>query len=353
MENCRVSVIVPVYNAGEYIKGCLDSLVNQDLDNIEIIVVNDGSTDGSRDICQVYDDHYPFVKLVDKKNEGVSVARNVGLDSANGKYIAFVDADDYVEKNFCSAFFAAAEQNDSDIVICDYQLGEGSSVAFTKEVSDIDAYKKELILRTLYGEYGGKIPNSVVSAGATWARFYKTAFIKNSGVKFVPGLIRAQDTVFFLNLISRTEKVSYLPMALYHYRVNNGSICSGNKYIKNSEYAFGKLIEEYKKIIIDGNYEKEFTDAYYARIIQILFWHYTHNCFNKTNSAPFSEKLKHYKTILQSEPYQSALNKVDERILARREKWLVRSYRLHAVALYVIVLSLYRGYIRFRVERIK
>ncbi len=229
------------------------------------------------------------------------------------------------------------------------ELG-GYSSSFTNEISDVETYKKELILRTLYGEYGGKIPNSVVGAGVIWSKLYKTEFIRNCNVKFVPGLVRAQDTVFFLNLISRTQRITHLPMALYHYRVNNGSICSGNKYIKNSEYAFGKLIEEYKKIIVDGGYGKEFVDAYYARIIQVLFWHFTHNCFNRSNPESFSKKLNHYESILQSEPYNSAIIQVNENLLARREKWLVRSCRLHMMPLYVFALNLYRDFIRFRVE---
>ena len=185
----------------------------------------------------------------------------------------------------------------------------------------------------------------------TWSKFYRTDFIKSNKIRFVPGLIRAQDTVFFLNLINKTENVSHLPMALYHYRVNNGSICSGNKYIKNSEYAFGKLLEEYEKIIIDEGYGKEFKDAYYARIIQVLFWHFTHNCFNKNNPSSFSQKLKHYRSILHAEPYKSAIVDVDDSLLARREKWLVRSCRLHIMPIYVITLYLYRDIVRFKVKR--
>lgn len=355
MSSCTVSVVVPVYNAGEYLRDCLESLVTQDMPDIEIIVINDGSTDQSGEICQYYADNYSFVHFIDKKNEGVSVARNAGLDSAGGKYITFVDADDSVERNYCSAFYATAEKEDSDIVICDYVSGIGGrySSSFTGAVKDVDSYKKELSIRTLYGEYGGKIPNSVVGAGVTWSKFYRLEFIRKNGVRFVPGLIRAQDTVFFLSLISKTEKVAHLPMALYHYRINNGSICSGNKYIKNSEETFGRLLEEYKKIIIADGYGKEYWDAYYARIIQVLFWHFAHNCFNQNNPAPFFRKVKQYLSILESEPYRSAIQNVDAGLLARREKWLVRSYRAHIVLLYIIVLDLYKKYIRFKVGRKK
>lgn len=86
------------------------------------------------------------------------------------------------------------------------ELG-GYSSSFTNEISDVETYKKELILRTLYGEYGGKIPNSVVGAGVIWSKLYKTEFIRNCNVKFVPGLVRAQDTVFFLNLLAELKEL--------------------------------------------------------------------------------------------------------------------------------------------------
>lgn len=133
METCKVSIVVPVYNAEKYLDQCLNSLVNQDIENVEIIVINDGSTDSSKSICEKFALNYDRIKFIDKINEGVSVARNVGLDLANGKYITFVDADDYVEKNFCSVLYVKAEEKQSDITICDYSteiLGGGGVQIF-------------------------------------------------------------------------------------------------------------------------------------------------------------------------------------------------------------------------------
>ena len=114
----KLSIIVPVYNSGEYISRCLDSLVNQTLDDIEIIVVNDGSTDNSLEILQEYVSEK--VKIITQKNSGVAVARNTGLKNAKGKYIAYVDSDDWIELDMFEKMYNKAIENDFDIVMCDF-----------------------------------------------------------------------------------------------------------------------------------------------------------------------------------------------------------------------------------------
>ena len=116
----KVTVIVPVYKTEEYLKKCLDSLVNQTLDNMEIIVVNDGSPDNSQKIIEEYKSLYPnIIKSFIKKNGGLSDARNFGLKYAKGEYIAFVDSDDYVSINMMQEMYNYASNNNKDIVVCD------------------------------------------------------------------------------------------------------------------------------------------------------------------------------------------------------------------------------------------
>lgn len=355
MPDVKVSIVIPVYNAGKYLEQCLMSVVNQSLEDIEIIVVNDGSTDRSKEICNTFSRIYQSIKFIDKENEGVSVARNLGLDYATGKYITFVDSDDFIEQDYCKELFFAAERNNSDITICDYQVESGLKMgggvynsSFTGTTGGVEDYRKELILRTLYGDFGGKIENSVVGAGVTWSKFYNLNFVKKNNVRFIPGLIRAQDTVFFLSLINKTDKICHLSCALYHYRVNNGSICSGSKYIPNSEEVFGKLIDEYTRLIIGRGFQGEYVEAFYARTIQLLFWHYTHNCFNKSNNCSFVNRLRHYNRILKCEPYRTALAEVNSSVLSRREKGLVYCFRIHCVPVYIVVLNFYRRLLLYK-----
>ena len=116
----KVSVIVPVYNVEKYIRKCLDSLVNQTLENIEIIIVDDGSTDTSKDIIKEYMDKYKNIKYYQKENGGLGDARNYGLQYATGKYIAFLDSDDYIRVRTYQLMYEKAEKEDSDIVECNF-----------------------------------------------------------------------------------------------------------------------------------------------------------------------------------------------------------------------------------------
>ena len=124
----KVSVIVPVYNVDKYLRKCLDSLVNQTLKEIEIIVINDGSTDGSQRIIDEYQNTYPdIIRGFIKSNGGLSDARNYGLPFCRGEYIGFVDSDDYVDKRMYELMYTKASEDDSDMVTCDYYMvyGEG------------------------------------------------------------------------------------------------------------------------------------------------------------------------------------------------------------------------------------
>jgi len=115
----KVSIIITVYNMEKYIKKCLDSVVNQTYSNIEIILINDGSTDNSEKIIKSYEKEYNNIKVISQVNSGPAIAKNVGLDNANGEYIMILDADDWIENNFIEKLMLIAEENDSDIVFFD------------------------------------------------------------------------------------------------------------------------------------------------------------------------------------------------------------------------------------------
>ena len=118
MSNIKVSVIVPVFNVESYLNESLDSILNQTLKDIEIICINDGSTDNSLDILETYSKKDKRIKIISKENEGQGVARNVGLDNAQGEYISFVDSDDFIKRDMLEKLYNKAENNDLDLVMC-------------------------------------------------------------------------------------------------------------------------------------------------------------------------------------------------------------------------------------------
>lgn len=121
-ESLDLSIIVPAYNVENYIRECLDSILNQSIDNYEIIIVNDGSTDKTQDICEEYSNEYSFIKLINQENKGLGAARNTGLQHVSGKYIAFVDSDDMVKENMFTQMLDLAIKKDLDLVVCDVEL---------------------------------------------------------------------------------------------------------------------------------------------------------------------------------------------------------------------------------------
>ena len=143
----KVSLIIPVYNAEKYLQECLDSAINQTLENIEIIIVNDGSTDNSLTICKRYSQKDSRIKLISQKNSGVAVARNIALQTATGEYIAFMDSDDYIDKNMLFDMYTKAKRDNADIVTCQFKHIQNDGTV--KYQSDYIASEKDSYFRNL------------------------------------------------------------------------------------------------------------------------------------------------------------------------------------------------------------
>ena len=211
-----ISVIVPVYNVEKYIEKCLKSLVEQTLKNIEIIIVNDGSTDNSKKIISKFAEKYSNIKYYEKTNGGLSSARNYGIKYANGEYVAFLDSDDYVEKNLYELMYKKALQENSDMVECDFiweYYGKNGEIVKTKK----DKRKK---FKTL-NQY---VKNARVVA---WNKLIKKQIIDDFNIRFPEGLIY-EDIEFFYKLFPHLNKISYVNIYGIHYVQRNGSILNSN-----------------------------------------------------------------------------------------------------------------------------
>ena len=211
----KVSIIIPVYNAEKTLCRCLDSLVVQTYEDVEIILVNDGSVDSSRNICETYRDKYSQIILINQENAGPATARNVGIDSASGKYISFVDADDYVECGMIEEMVNAAETNHAEMVICGYDQ-EHSGVIVKHE------YKYDAGLYV--GEGARKIAIDLISDVSAKrippyspVRMILKDVLENPQIRYAKGMIRSEDYYFFVQLhrIKRLYLLGDKP--LYHY----------------------------------------------------------------------------------------------------------------------------------------
>ena len=243
----KVSIIVPFYNVEGYMEKCLDSLVNQTLDDIEITLVNDGSKDRSIDIAKKYIKEYPKkIVYLEKENGGLSDSRNFALPHAKGEYIAFLDSDDYVEKNMYEEMYNLAIKDNSDLVECDFYW----------EYPD---KRKEDIGKL----YNGKEEMLEKIRVVAWNKLIKREILEKSKVEFPKGF-RYEDVEFTYKLIPYIEKVSFIKKPFVHYVQRQGSISNTqNERTKEIFQVLEHVIDYYKE---NNIYEKYKTVLEYVYI---------------------------------------------------------------------------------------
>jgi glycosyltransferase involved in cell wall biosynthesis len=207
--NPKVSVIIPVYNAEPYLKRCLDSLVNQTLKEIEIICIDDGSTDKSLDILNEYAAKDGRFIILKRQNGGAGAARNAGLKTARGEYIGFVDSDDYIDLNFFEKLYACAAQTNADIA--------------KGEVRIVDFDGKERIS----GPSFEKIKeNGAYFNWTFWSAIYKSKFLRDNKIDFPENIITGQDNVFLVKAVVWANKIELVEDVYYIYVKRENSLDS-------------------------------------------------------------------------------------------------------------------------------
>ena len=242
----KVSVIVPVYNVEKYIDKCLKSLVEQTLDDIEIIVVNDGSTDDSKKVIDNYIERYPEkIVYLEKKNGGLSDARNYGIPYAKGEYIAFLDSDDYVEKDIYEKMYEIAKKENSDMVECDFYWEYPNKT------------KKDI--GVIYSGQNEMLENVRVVA---WNKLIKREILEISKIQFPKGY-RYEDVEFTYKLIPYLNKVSFVKEPLIHYIQRPDSISnSQNGRTKEIFAVLEHVLDFYKEKNVYEKYKEELEYTY-------------------------------------------------------------------------------------------
>lgn len=270
----KISIIVPVYNVELYLIKCLDSLVDQTLKDIEIITVDDGSTDNSGQILKIYSEKYPDkIKVLHKMNGGLSDARNYGIPHATGEYIAFLDSDDYVELDMYEKMYKKAIEENSDMVECDF-IWENPH---KKKIDTGKSYmnKKEMMI------YGRVV---------AWNKLIKRNVLDKSKIEFPKGL-RYEDVEFFYKIIPYCNKISFVKEPLVHYVQRDSSIANSqnerNKEIFDvldnviNYYKENNLYEEYKAEL-EYTYTRLLLCSSLLRIVKIEDTEVRKNLLNET-----------------------------------------------------------------------
>lgn len=310
----KVSVIVPIYNVENYIEKCLETLVNQTLEDIEIILVNDGSKDNSEVIAKRFLKNYPEkIVYLEKENGGLSDARNYGIPYAKGEYVAFLDSDDYVEKDMYEKMYTLAKKENSDMVQCNFYWEYIEEQK--RKLGDLEEYqnKKEMIVK-------GRVE--------AWNKLIRREVLENPDIRFPKGL-RYEDVEFTYKLVPFINKVSFIKEPFVHY-VQRGNSISNSQNERTGEIfdILDNVIKFYKEKNIYEEYKNELEYIYaktlfcrsLARITQIAnpeiqerliekTWNSVNEKFPNWKKNPILKKGKSVKDI-----YLKTINKTTYKI---------------------------------------
>ena len=249
----KLSVIVPVYNVEGYLEECLDSVCGQTLTDMEIICIDDGSTDNSPNILNEYAKKDSRIKIISKENGGQATARNLGIKQAQGEYVAFVDSDDFIEEEMFEKLYSKSKENDLDIAMCkiatyDNQTGETKDNVWYYMMGVFRDFEKDIFTHKDTKEFTCNI------AVTPYNKIYKNSLLKDNNILFPEGFI-FEDEKFFFDVYLRAKKVSLIDEFLYYYRVNRkGSTVDISKESDYSDIVpISKQIRETFKET--GNYE--------------------------------------------------------------------------------------------------
>lgn len=236
-----LSIIIPIYNAENYLHSCVNSILSQSYQDFELLLINDGSTDHSGEICNKYADGSPFIHVFHKVNGGVSSARNLGIKHAQGDYIIFVDSDDWLEANALSILMQ--QNNNADLTFF------GS--AFHPEEGDTILYKPERHFYDQFYEVQSGMLNLIINPlhpdylGFTWNKIFKSAIIKREQICFIESLSYREDEIFTLQYAAFCSSLATLPDILYHYRLSD----TGLTRKRQSSHDFILLCNAYQHAI--------------------------------------------------------------------------------------------------------
>lgn len=282
-----ISIIIPVYNVEKYLKKCINSIIRQSYNNIEIILIDDGSTDNSGKICDEYALKDNRINVIHKENGGLSSARNVGIEKAHGKYITFIDSDDWIDEEMILTLLKIIKNEKSQIAVCNYFLAYNENIQIQKEniktvnLSNIEALKK------LYNE---KLCTVMTIA---CCKLFKRELFEN--IRFPEEKLH-EDEFTTYKLLYKAEKISYSNKKLYYYRQREGSIINSvfNKKKLDAIEAFEERILFIERVVKDKELYNLAAKGYYTTILGRYYFYYKSYSNEKDELKKLEDKAKNF-----------------------------------------------------------
>lgn len=284
MNNKKVSVIIPIFNSEKFLKKCIESVISQNYENIEILLINDGSTDNSLDICNYYKLHDKRIKIINKKNTGVSDCRNIGISISTGKYIIFVDSDDYIHPDYIEILVNSATTK------C-------LNLCYPHTIDDAPEYEKiskfaitKFNMHELLPMYKKNIINP------PWGKLYIRDIIIKNNIRFDASISLGEDLLFNFNYLKYIDYVNVIDLKLYYYRKPNSNSLSG-KYYSNMKKIQIKLLNSFHNFFSKYHKPHEINDYEMNFIGAIILNEFRNKSINKFKRIANAKKVLKNKDI--------------------------------------------------------
>lgn len=293
---CEVSIIVPVYNVEKYIDKCIDSILGQTFNNFEVILIDDGSTDSSSIKCDEYTRRDSRIKVIHKKNEGLSVARNLGIKNAKGRYITFIDSDDYIGEEYIKILYDYITINKADIAMCSFKRFKSNNEVIDYYIDDkISILNSKECLENLYNR-------EWLNYVTVWGNLYKKELFNN--IKFPEGKIN-EDLFIIHKLYLEAKKIIYNNSQLYFYRQTEGSITNKKFTYKNFDDL--EAFEEHINYYIENKYHDLEIQAIhrYCYHLKYFYRRFKNDVGDLKGLKIIREKHKNIKKYVRSKEYYS------------------------------------------------
>lgn len=272
-----ISIVVPVYNAGDFISRCIESILNQEYSNIQLILINDGSKDNSLDVCKSYEKKDNRVLVYDQLNKGVSTARNKGIELASGDFVCFVDSDDFIEPSYLTTFLSFNENHDSTIILQDI-------LRVRDDFSEKNCnFEDELIKKDDFDKLLTKY--KIFRFGYPFSKFYKRSILTVNKIKFKSNIHFSEDLLFFIEYLNYVDNVRLSSKALYNY------VDVGNS-LSYAYHSFESEMECYKEMIKSTDLLKNKFDIENERYIQKSIGHFLTRSINSMYRPKYKKEIK-------------------------------------------------------------
>lgn len=309
----KLSIIIPIYNGEKFIIKCINSIIKELDDKIEVLLINDGSTDSSETICKKFISKN--VKLISNSNHGVSYSRNNGIDLSIGEYIMFLDIDDYLSNGWRKKIFDVIDKNDFDVAF------------FSKEYTVLSEYNKEILIQSIFG-----VSNNVKWISTPWSKVFKRKFLLKNKIYFTPGIINGEDMLFNAKVLINTDNYLFKNENIYNYRIVNTSVTkSFNNNIFDSDIKFQ---EELIKILSTSNINFDKISKHCIQNALIMF-------IRKISMVKLKNS-KQFFYIFKQEPYQSYINSKNNVYESFKNKFFIKLLKIKKYKFTIIIMKIFR-----------